>query len=105
MSYCSACRRRGPWDGAGDTGGSEECTNKRRKFSEPTTIWIRQIMCIPSFSVTIARAILQHFDGSMRELHDALRIPVPFPDVAISATGRLGKERIAKLQAIFNPPE
>ena len=80
-------------------------TNKRRKFSEPTTIWIRQIMCIPSFGETIARAILQHFNGSMRELQDALRTPVPFPDVPISATGRLGKERIAKLQAIFNPPE
>jgi len=25
MIYCSACRRRGPWDGAGDTGGSAEC--------------------------------------------------------------------------------
>ena len=25
MSYCSACRRRGPWDSAGDTGGSAEC--------------------------------------------------------------------------------
>jgi len=23
--YCSACRRRGPWEGAGDTGGSAEC--------------------------------------------------------------------------------
>ena len=24
MSYCSACRRCGPWDGAGDTGGSAD---------------------------------------------------------------------------------
>ena len=62
-------------------------------------------MCIPSFSESIARAILQHFNGSMRELRDALRAPVPFPDVPISATGRLGRERIAKLQEIFNPPE
>ena len=66
-------------------------TNKRRKFSEPNAIWIRQITCIPSFSESIARAILQHFNGSMRELRDALMAPVPFPDVPISATGRLGK--------------
>jgi len=80
-------------------------TNKRRKFSEPNTIWIRQIACIPTFSESIARAILQHFNGSMRELCEALGAPAQFPDVPISATGRLGKARIAKLKEIFNPPE
>jgi len=79
-------------------------TNKRRKFSDPSAIWIRQIACIPTFSEAIARAILQHFNGSMRELREALRTP-HFPDVPISATARLGKARIAQLQVIFNPSE
>ena len=80
-------------------------TNRKRKFSEPSNIWIRQIACIPTFSEAIARAILQHFNGSMRELREALRTPELFPDVPISATGKLGKARVAKLQEIFNPSE
>ena len=75
-------------------------TSKRRKDNIVENIWIRQIACIPTFSETIARALLIHF-GSMCDLRDALRSD-RFPEVQINASGTvLGRARLKKLREVF----
>ena len=75
-------------------------TSKRRKDNIVENIWIRQIACIPTFSETIARALLTHF-GSMGDLRDALRSD-RFPEVQINASGTvLGRARLKKLREVF----
>ena len=75
-------------------------TKKRAKDSDLSTIWVKQIACIPSFSETIARAILTQC-GTLRDLQEALRAPA-FPPTPISPAGTLlGKARLEKLRQVF----
>ena len=74
--------------------------SKRKKDNDVRNIWIRQIACIPTFSETIARALLTHF-RSMCDLRDALRSD-RFPEVQINASGTvLGRARLKKLREVF----
>ena len=75
-------------------------TSKRKKDSEAETIWIRQIMCVPTISESIARAILKHF-GTIHDLQQALKDPKAFPDVLIGPNAKLGRARINKLAEVF----
>ena len=66
-------------------------TSKRKRDSE--TVWIRQLMCIPSISERIARLLLEHF-GSLRELQEALQDLRSFPKVRLNDRTCIGKARL-----------
>ena len=69
-------------------------TSKRVRDSE--TVWIRQLMCIPSISERIARKLLEHF-GDMRRLREALGDMNSFPRVRLDARTCIGKARLQLL--------
>ncbi len=75
-------------------------TSKRKKDNEQETIWIRQLMCVPMVSESIARAILKHF-GTIHDLQQPLKDPKAFPDVLIGPNAKLGRARITKLAEVF----
>ena len=76
-------------------------TCKRKKDSQAEMIWVRQLMCIPMISESIATTIMKHF-GSMTELQQALRGDLKdFPEERISPTSRLGASRSKKLAEVF----
>ena len=71
--------------------------SKRSRDSEEENVWIRQLMCVPSISERIARALLTEF-GSLPVLVQALNADMrSFPRVRIDASTCLGKTRIATL--------
>ena len=72
--------------------------SKRARDSEEENVWIRQLMCVPSISERIARALLAEF-GSLPVLAQALSAADlrAFPRVRIDASTCLGKTRIATL--------
>ena len=71
--------------------------SKRARDSEQETVWVRQLMCVPSISERIARAILSEF-GSLPALAQALNGDLnAFPKVRLDAKTCLGKTRIATL--------
>ena len=65
--------------------------SKRKRDSE--TVWIRQLMCIPSVSERIARLLLKHF-GNLRELQDALEDLKSFPKIRLDDRTCIGKARL-----------
>ena len=76
-------------------------TCKRKKDSSAETIWVRQLMCVPMISESVATAIMKHF-GTMGELQQALRGNLrDFPEVRISPTSCLGATRVRKLAEVF----
>ena len=76
-------------------------TCKRKKDSSAETIWVRQLMCVPMISESVATAIMKHF-GTMGELQQALRGNLRgFPEVRISPTSCLGATRARKLAEVF----
>ena len=70
-------------------------TSKRKRDSDPTVVWMRQLMCIPSISEKIARTLLNEF-GSLSQLADALRGD-EFPSIRLDERACLGKKRREKL--------
>ena len=68
--------------------------SKRQRDSE--TVWIRQLMCIPSISERVARKLLEHF-GDMRTLREALGDMNSFPRVRLDARTCIGKARLQLL--------
>ena len=71
---------------------------KRKRDEE--NVFVRMLMCIPSFSESVARAVASHFDtvGALRE---ALQDLKSFPRIRVSSTAILGKARIQRLAAAF----
>ena len=63
-------------------------------------MFARQLMCVPSVSERIARALVDHF-CDLETLQDALRDTSTFPRVQIGEKTCLGKARIAKLAKHF----
>ena len=63
-------------------------------------VFIRMLMCVPSFSESVSRAIADHF-GSVGELRNALQDLKAFPEIRISPSALLGKARIKRLAAAF----
>jgi ERCC4-type nuclease len=69
---------------------------KSKRVRDSETVWIRQLMCIPSISEHIARQLLGHF-GSLRSLQDALADLDSFPRIRLNARTCIGKIRIQML--------
>ena len=74
--------------------------SKRQRESEAESVFIRQLMCVPSVSERIAVTLVKHF-GDVEALQDALRDTQTFPKVKIGEKTYLGKARIAKLAKHF----
>ena len=70
--------------------------SKRQKTSEADSVFVRQLMCVPTVSERIATALSKHF-ANLESLQDALREAHTFPKVLIGEKRFLGKARITKL--------
>ena len=70
--------------------------SKRKRDEELDACWVRQLMCIPTVSETIARKLLEHF-GTPEKLREALRSTCKFPRIQLTEKTALGKARVAKL--------
>ena len=70
--------------------------SKRQKTSEADSVFVRQLMCVPTVSERIATALSKHF-GDLERLQEALRDARTFPKVQIGEKRFLGKARISKL--------
>ena len=68
--------------------------SKRERNEE--TVWIRQLMCIPSISERIARLLLEHF-GNLRELQESLEDLKTFPKIRLDDRTCIGKTRFKML--------
>ena len=85
------------------TGGLRPPQSKRQRAAETHSVFVRQLMCVPTVSENIAVAIVDHF-GHLEELQHALRDTRTFPAVQIGAKRFIGKARIAKLAKFFVKP-
>jgi len=66
---------------------------KSKRQRDEETVWIRQLMCIPSISERIARLLLEHF-GNLRALQDALEDLKSFPKIRLDDRTCIGKARL-----------
>ena len=73
-------------------------TSKRKRDSD--TVTVRMLMCVPSISENIAKALLGHF-GTLPALIGALNFPRSFPRVQLNDRTCLGKKRIKLLATHF----
>ena len=69
---------------------------KSKRVRDSETVWIRQLMCIPSISERIARLLLKHF-GKLRELQEALEDIDSFPRIRLDGRTCIGQARIRLL--------
>ena len=69
---------------------------KSKRLRDSETVWIRQLMCIPSISERIARILLDHF-GNLRELQEALEDIDGFPRIRLDGRTCIGQARIRLL--------
>ena len=69
-------------------------TSKRKRDEE--TVWVRQLMCIPSISERIARLLLKHF-VNLRALQEALEDTDNFPKIRLDDRTCIGKTRLKML--------
>ena len=66
---------------------------KSKRQRDEETVWIRQLMCIPSISANIARLLLDQF-GSLRAIQDALADLKRFPKIRLNDRTCIGKARL-----------
>ena len=66
---------------------------KSKRVRDAETVWIRQLMCIPSISERVALLLLDHF-GSLRALQDALEDLNSFPRIRLDARTCIGMARL-----------
>ena len=69
---------------------------KSKRQRDEETVWIRQLMCIPSISERIARLLLEHV-CDLRELQDALEDLNSFPQIRLDDRTCIGKTRTKML--------
>ena len=69
-------------------------TSKRKRDEE--TVWVRQLMCIPSISERIARLLLEHF-VNLRALQEALEDIDSFPKIRLNERSCIGRARLKML--------
>ena len=69
---------------------------KSKRVRDSETVWVRQLMCIPSISERIARVLLDHF-GTLRALQEALEDIDSFPQIRLDARTCIGKTRVHML--------
>ena len=63
---------------------------KSKRQRDEETVWVRQLMCIPSISERIARLLLEHFNN-LRGLQDALEDLKSFPKIKLDERSCVGK--------------
>ena len=73
---------------------------KSKRVRDSETVWIRQLMCIPSISERVARKLLEHF-GNLRELQEALEDINGFPRIRLDGRTCIGKVRVQMLTRYF----
>ena len=74
---------------------SAKLASKRDKNSD--CVFIRQLMCVPSVSEHVARALVDHF-GNIVALQEALKkSPKTFPVIDLGKRQTIGKARIEHL--------
>ena len=66
---------------------------KSKRVRDAETVWIRQLMCIPSISERVALLLLDHF-GNLRALQDALEDLNSFPRIRLDARTCIGMARL-----------
>ena len=69
---------------------------KSKRVRDSKTVWVRQLMCIPSISENIARRLLDHF-GDLRSLQHALVDLDNFPRIRLNSRTCIGKIRLQML--------
>ena len=69
---------------------------KSKRLRDSETVWLRQLMCIPSISERIARTLLAHV-GSLRAIQEALKDIDSFPRIRLNARTCIGKTRVQML--------
>ena len=79
--------------GGGHPGIPSGIQPKSKRERREETVWIRQLMCIPSISERITRLLLEHF-GNLRELQNALEDLNSFPKIRLDDRTCIGKTRI-----------
>ena len=76
-------------------GGPAPTLVAKRKRDEDLLL-VRILMCIPTISENVARALSDHF-GSLGALQQALKTPREFPAVRISGRAVVGQARVKRL--------
>ena len=69
---------------------------KSKRVRDSETVWVRQLMCIPSISERIARLLLDHF-GTLRAIQEALEDIDSFPKIRLDPRTCIGKKRLQML--------
>jgi ERCC4-type nuclease len=72
--------------------------SKRKRDEDVNTCQTRQLMCIPSVSLNVARKLLDEF-GSLSALQRALEDPDSFPRIGLDDRTFIGPKRIRTLTA------
>ena len=78
------------------SGICQPALTKRKRDAEPGLVFMRQLMCIPSVSPTVAQKLLEKF-GNLPKLQQALRDKKKFPKIELDKKRCLGKARIDKI--------
>ena len=66
---------------------------KSKRLRDSETVWVRQLMCIPTISERIARLLLDHF-GNLRAIQDALMDLKSFPRIRLDSRTCIGQVRL-----------
>jgi len=70
---------------------------KRKKDADKKTVFIRQMMTIPSISEHVATKLFEHFSGTLPQLQKALAPDAVFPEIRLNSKTKIGKDRVEKL--------
>ena len=81
-------------EGEGNGGIAPTIASKRKRDED--LLLVRMLMCIPTISENVARALSEHF-GSLGALQEALKQPRDFPPVRLSNRTVVGQARIKRL--------
>ncbi len=72
-------------------------TPKRKRDADSETCWMRMLMCIPSVSEMVAKALLKQF-GTLANLQSALVDISTFPRVQLNERSCVGAKRLKTLR-------
>lgn len=71
--------------------------NKRKRDSDEGLVYLRQLMCIPSVSESVAKKLKEHF-GTLPALQKALAEIETFPTIRLNERSCIGRTRLQKLR-------
>ena len=73
-------------------------TPKRKRDADTETCWMRMLMCVPSVSEHVAKALLKQF-GTLANLQSALVDISTFPRIQLNERSCIGAKRLKTLRA------